>query len=380
MSKGAAPSTGGAIPPIIHRVWPGPDPVPYTFRAHAATFEHHNPGWEHRLWTVDDLDDLDMVNRDLYDRAKTEAPDDWLRWRADIARLEILYQYGGIYVDTDAECLKPLDPLLEYDCWFAESPNAPGHATQAVFGCAPQHPHVGRLLDLLEASAAENRGRRINHRVGSRFVDRNKGDVVVLPWRWFAGQSISDRDKGRIGKAGGFINHRYFNTDRHRNSAAQVAAFKAAADILNETGVEWFLTSGLLLGHIREGRILPWDLDVDIGIWPDGVERVREAFQGWQFKRDFDSQMWPVHNKTKIDIHTHYRDGDTVYKLHGKQQRIRMDYPAYLFDLQPSVFYLRDCLIPSPPEEYLAHMYGDDWLTPKKEWKWDESPRNITAR
>lgn len=370
------------IPKIVHRVWPGPDPIPYTFRAHAATFEEHNPGWEHRLWTLDEIDGLDMRNRELYDRAKQEAPDDWIRWRADIARLEILFQHGGIYVDTDAECLQPLDPLLEFGCWFAESPNALGHATQAVFGSEPDHPFLHYALNQLAESARHNAGMRINHRVGSRFIDRMyqaSQDVELLPWQWFAAQSIKARDAGKAPSQDfGYINHRYFNTDRHRNSKPQVDAFRAAADVLTEAGVEWFLTSGLLLGHIREGRILPWDRDVDIGIWPEDVEKVRKAFRGWRFKRDFDSQLWPVHRDTKIDIHTHYRDGDQVYKLHGKQQKIRMDHAAHLFDLQPTVFYLRETLMPSPPEEYLAHMYGDDWLTPKKNWQWDKDPQNIT--
>ena len=30
----------------------------------------------------------------------------------DIARLDLLYRYGGIYLDTDVELLRPLDELL----------------------------------------------------------------------------------------------------------------------------------------------------------------------------------------------------------------------------------------------------------------------------
>lgn len=372
---------------IIHHVWPAHDPIPYTFRANMETFARHNPGWRQKIWTEADIDGLEMVNRDLYDAAKTEAPDDWIRWRADIARLEIVYQFGGIYADTDAECVAPLEPLLEYPCWFAESPNAPGHATQAVFGAEPGHPFIGHALHKLPQSAARNKGKRINHRVGSRFVDYTYQTVMsgrllrslpeVLPWDWFAGQSIKGRGKTKPVKSR-YIDHHYFNSERH-SAKAQIAAFRAAAGLLDASGATWFLTSGLLLGHVREGRILPWDLDVDIGIFPEDIDKVRAAFDGWEFKRDFDSQMWPVHNKTKIDIHSHYRDGDTVYKLHGKRQNIRMDYPAELFDdLRPTVFYMRDTLMPYPPEEYLAVMYGSDWLTPKRDWKWDKSPANIT--
>lgn len=370
------------IPKIIHWVWPGHDPIPHRYRAYAETWKTHHPDWEHRLWTPTEIDGLNMVNRDLYDAAETEAPNDWLRWRADIVRLEIIFRHGGIYVDADAECLKPFDSLLEHGCWLAESPNAPGHATQAVFGAEPEHPFINYAVHQLGESADYNAGMRINHRVGSRFIDRmyqaSGRDVELLPWRWLAGQSIKDREQGKQPDlSDAFCWHRYDNTDRHRSAKRQVAAFRAAADVLDGAGVEWFLTSGLLLGHIRDGRILPWDGDVDIGIWPKDVERVREAFKGWPFKRNFDSQMWPVHNGVKIDIHTHYQDGDQVFKLHGKRQDIRMSHPA--FDLAPTIFYLRECLMPSPPEAYLEHMYGSDWTTPKKEWQWDRDPLNIES-
>lgn len=375
------------IPRIIHRVWPGPDPVPYRFRAHAETFAANHPGWEHRLWTPTEIDQLDMVNRDLHDRAEQLAPHDWLRFRADIARLEIVAQFGGVYVDTDAESLKPLDPLLDDGCFFPTSPNNPDGITQAVFGAEPGHPFLVHLLDVMAANAHANRGRRIHEQVGTRFVDRTyqqtkPKDVTVHPWWMFAGQSITDRNAGKtpdLSRA--YVAHKYDNTAKHRRAKPQIAAFRAAADILDEAGVEWWLTSGVLLGHIREGAWIPWDTDVDLGIWPDDVEVVRKAFKKarWPFKRDRDSQMWPAHQGTKIDLHTHYRDGDTVYKLHGRRENLRMDYPAHLFeDLRPSVFYLRHTLIPSPPEDYLAHQYGDDWLTPKRDWQWDTSPRNIT--
>lgn len=360
------------IPKIIHRVWPGQDPIPYTFRRHGTSFETHNPEWTHRLWTLEDLDGLEMQNRDLYDQAKTEAPDDWIRWRADIARLEIIYQHGGIYVDTDAECLRPLDALREFPCWFAESPNASGYATQAVFGAEPGHPFIKRLLDEMQASADTNKG--VLHRVGARYVNRvyQSSDIELLPWQWFSAQSIKARDAGKPPYQGfGYVNHRYFNSDRH-NAKPQIAAYRAAADTLD--GIEWFLTCGLLLGHIREGRILPWDTDVDIGVWPEDLDRVREAFSGWAVTRDNDDQIWAVHGKTKIDIHTHHRGEHVVVNL-GKG--VQMSYPAHLFDLQPTVFYMRETLIPSPPEEYLAHQYGDDWLTPKKKWRWDKDPQNL---
>jgi hypothetical protein len=371
---------------VVHRVWPGEDPIPYRYRRNADTWLEHHPGWEHRLWTPAELDQLDMVNRDLYDRAEELAPKDWLRFRADVARLEVLHAHGGVYVDTDAECLRPLDPLLDADAWFPFSANRTDGITQAVCAATAGHPFLAHLLDVMPASVETNRGGRIHDMVGTRLVDREyqrlkPADVTVHPWWMFAGRSIRDRDAGKppdLSRA--YVAHHYDNTARQRTAREQVAAFRAAADVLDGARVRWWLTSGVLLGHIRDGAWIPWDLDVDLGIWPADVDRVRAAFRkaGWQFRRDHDSQMWPVHGTTKIDIHTHYRDGSTVYKLHGKAQTLRMDYPARLFDvLQPTIYYLRRCLMPSPPEEYLECQYGPGWLTPQREWKWDSSPRNM---
>lgn len=373
------------IPHLIHHIWPAHDPIPYTFRANIQTFQDKHPTWAHILWTPNPISKLSLRNQSLYDHALTHAPDDWIRWRADIARLEIIYQYGGVYSDMDVECLKPLDPLMDVvSCWVPESPNALGHATQALIAAEAKHPFLSHLLNELPISAERHSNSRINHRVGSRFVDREyqgRQDVRMLNWDLFAAQSITARDRGQQATPRGFVNHQYFNTDRHRNSAPQVAAFKAAAPLLDEAAPNWFLTSGMVLGHIREGRILPWDMDVDVGIWPEDVNKVRAIFQdaGWQFKRDTDNQMWPVHNKTKIDIHTHHREGSTVYKIHGPNQDIRMSHPAHLFeDMQPTIFYLQETRIPNPPEEYLAHMYGDDWLVVKKDWHWKNDPKNVT--
>ena len=36
----------------------------------------------------------------------------------DCARLDIIYKYGGIYLDTDVGILKPLDELLENNCFM----------------------------------------------------------------------------------------------------------------------------------------------------------------------------------------------------------------------------------------------------------------------
>ena len=39
---------------------------------------------------------------------------------SDIARIKVIYENGGIYLDTDVELHKNIDELLKYDAWFAQ--------------------------------------------------------------------------------------------------------------------------------------------------------------------------------------------------------------------------------------------------------------------
>ena len=93
------------IPRILHRVWLGSRPLPEEQRAFGVSWETHHPRWEHRLWGDDDLASLE-IEAAAFDRAPDASA------RSDIVRHHVLARHGGVYVDTDVECLRPLDPLL----------------------------------------------------------------------------------------------------------------------------------------------------------------------------------------------------------------------------------------------------------------------------
>ena len=68
------------------------------------------------IWTDEDAENFPMKNRDIFEKATN------LGMKSDIFRYEILYQQGGVYLDTDFFCLQPLDDLNEmydfYSCIF----------------------------------------------------------------------------------------------------------------------------------------------------------------------------------------------------------------------------------------------------------------------
>tara|TARA_Y100001978_G_scaffold77296_1_gene69356 strand:+ start:258 stop:1118 length:861 start_codon:yes stop_codon:yes gene_type:complete len=98
------------IPKKIHQIWIGPKKIPKKYLDWAITWKNNNPDWDYKLWTNEDINDLNMINRSIYDSS------DNLGFKSDLVRYEILYQYGGIYIDTDFECLKKIpDKLRDFD-------------------------------------------------------------------------------------------------------------------------------------------------------------------------------------------------------------------------------------------------------------------------
>jgi mannosyltransferase OCH1-like enzyme len=86
------------IPRTIHQIWFGPNPRPQQWM---STWRERHPGWSYQLWTEETLPQL--ANQRLF-----ETLGSLWHGKADLARYEILHRYGGVYIDADAECVRPL--------------------------------------------------------------------------------------------------------------------------------------------------------------------------------------------------------------------------------------------------------------------------------
>ena len=95
------------IPKIIHYCWFGGNNLPESAKRCIESWKKYCPDYtivEHNESNYD-------VTKNLYMQEAYEAK----KWAfvSDVARLDILYQEGGIYLDTDVELLKPLDDFLD---------------------------------------------------------------------------------------------------------------------------------------------------------------------------------------------------------------------------------------------------------------------------
>jgi inositol phosphorylceramide mannosyltransferase catalytic subunit len=97
------------IPKIIHQIWVGPKKRPDIWLNTFKKFVKNNPGWKYMLWDDKAVNDFDMINRDAYNNENT------YNGKSDILRYELIYKYGGIYIDADTILLnnKNLNDLIK---------------------------------------------------------------------------------------------------------------------------------------------------------------------------------------------------------------------------------------------------------------------------
>jgi mannosyltransferase OCH1-like enzyme len=89
------------IPKIFHQIWineKSPE-LPPDFSRYRDTWLELHPGWEYKLWNLNNLD-FPLITAGLVNKSANYAQ------MADILRYEILYQYGGVYIDTDFDVSK----------------------------------------------------------------------------------------------------------------------------------------------------------------------------------------------------------------------------------------------------------------------------------
>lgn len=96
------------IPKKIHYCWFGRGEMPKLARKCIKSWKKYCPDYEIKEWNEDNFD-LDMFPyaREAYDNRK-------FAFVTDVVRLYALYQEGGIYMDTDVEVVKSLDPFLKH--------------------------------------------------------------------------------------------------------------------------------------------------------------------------------------------------------------------------------------------------------------------------
>lgn len=101
------------IPKTIHYCWFGHNPKPKLALKCIKSWKKKCPDFQIIEWNEDNFD---ISACPLYVRQAYELK----KWAfvTDYVRLKVVYDYGGIYLDTDVELLKNLDHLLQNHAYF----------------------------------------------------------------------------------------------------------------------------------------------------------------------------------------------------------------------------------------------------------------------
>lgn len=110
------------IPRIIHYCWFGGNPKPKLAQKCIKSWKKYCKDYELREWNEQTFD---ISSAPLYVRQAYEAK----KWAfvTDYVRLFAMVNYGGIYMDTDVEVIKPLDQYLHHQAFsgFEDDVNIP---------------------------------------------------------------------------------------------------------------------------------------------------------------------------------------------------------------------------------------------------------------
>ena len=127
------------IPKKIHYVWVGGKEKPKDIKRCMKTWGKHLKGYEIIEWNES--------NFDIHSHPFVEADYKAKKWAyvSDYIRMYAIYNYGGIYLDTDVLVLDNFDDMLDNKAFVGyEHPDYP---FTAVFGAEPKHPFIKKILD-----------------------------------------------------------------------------------------------------------------------------------------------------------------------------------------------------------------------------------------
>ena len=165
-------------------------------------------------------------------------------------------------------------------------------------------------------------------------------------------------------------------------------------DELERKGVTYCLDGGTLLGVVREGRLLPWDNDMDLFVPGSDVDKLKRCIfplwlKGLRVRTEFYEQSYGAlcegdlrvvkfRNRKRLisrgpillDVFVKYADDEFYHWSVGKGEVVYKKVPRHFYDnLSTLEFDGKAYPVPSDLDGYLTCRYGD-WKTPVKEWNY----------
>jgi hypothetical protein len=126
--------TGPTIPKTIHYCWFGGKKKPDVVTACIASWKKNLPDFTITEWNEETFD----VTKHPF-TARMHSEKKWA-FVSDYARLAILEEHGGVYLDTDMELVQDISPLLSAELLLGKETDTVISA--GMIGATPRHPYI----------------------------------------------------------------------------------------------------------------------------------------------------------------------------------------------------------------------------------------------
>lgn len=171
------------IPKIIHQIWIGPKKMPAKVM---KTWQNKNQNFKYILWNEKTLKNFRLKNKKTYEKfLKTKT----YCGAVDIARVEIIEKFGGVYIDCDSECLETIEgaPFMKKDFFAVYDHKVlghPGRINNGVIGSIPNHPILKNYVKGIKvAKKIYPPWKTIGGKLLTKCVEKykNKEKIKILP-------------------------------------------------------------------------------------------------------------------------------------------------------------------------------------------------------
>tara|TARA_Y100000816_G_scaffold292619_1_gene289166 strand:- start:1021 stop:1704 length:684 start_codon:yes stop_codon:yes gene_type:complete len=206
--------------------------------------------------------------------------------------------------------------------------------------------------------------------------------------------------------------------------------------ILNKLKIRYWVCHGTLLGIMRDKKLIPWDNDIDLGIWKKNLKKnlILKCFKDKKFQikkkffdndniitfrrlggRDVDLNIYELTHDKRYAFQRHYAHSNVLMRLiyvlsvsgsyKGRHNRIinkfrfsrnffiklkkfliknKIFYKQAGFKTSAELFinvkkyYFKGLMIniPSNYKEYFFQIYGPSWIKPQKKYNWEKNPNS----
>lgn len=188
------PDTQTRIPKIIHQIWLG-SPVPERYKEWMNSWRIHHPEWLYVLWTDETVSYLKLHNQELYNKARNYGQ------KSDILRYELLYTFGGLYVDIDFRCLKPFDIFHHcYDFYIGMLNGGGSEVAIGLIGSVPEHPILDTVINSMHEANSDD-AEQVLETTGNyhflrsfmRVAPHDNSRIITFPCNFFYPAPNSER-------------------------------------------------------------------------------------------------------------------------------------------------------------------------------------------